>query len=46
MDAVYRIIGIIVCGLGGGFLGIAIVGFLGWLACCAWVACSNKFRAV
>lgn len=46
MDAVFRIIGIIVCGLGGGLLCVAIVGFLGWLVCCAWIAFSNKFRAV
>lgn len=46
MDAVYRIIGIIVCGLGGGLLCVAIVWFLGWLVCCAWAAFSNKFRAV
>lgn len=46
MDAVYRIIGIIVCGLGGGLLCVAIVGFLGELVCCAWAAFSNKFRAV
>lgn len=29
MDAVFRNIGIIVCGLGGGLLCLAIVGFLG-----------------
>lgn len=46
MDAVFRIIGIIVCVLGGGLLCVAIVGFLGWLVCCAWIAFSNKFRAV
>ena len=46
MDAVFRIIGIIVCGLGGGLLCLAIVGFILWLACCAWIAFSNKFRAV
>ena len=46
MDAVFRNIGIIVCGLGGGLLCLAIVGFLAWLACCAWIAFSNKFRAV
>lgn len=46
MDAVFRIIGIIVCGLGGGLLCVAIVGFLGWLVCCAWIAFSDKFRAV
>lgn len=46
MDDVFRIIGISVCGLGGGLLCIAIVGFLGWLVCCAWVAFSDKFRAV
>ena len=46
MDAVFRNIGIIVCGLGGGLLCLAIVGFLGWLACCAWVDFSDKFRAV
>lgn len=46
MAAVFRIIGIIVCGLGGGLLCIAIVGFFGWLACCAWGDLSNKFRAV
>lgn len=46
MDAVFRNIGIIVCGLGGGLLCLAIVGFLGWLVCCAWVSFSNKFRAI
>lgn len=46
MDAVFRIIGFIVCVLGGWLLCVAIVGFLGWLACCAWAAFSNKFRAV
>lgn len=46
MDAVFRNIGIIVCGLGGGLLCLAIVGFLGWLVCCAWAAFSDKFRAV
>lgn len=46
MDAVFRIIGIIVCGLGGGLLCVAIVWFLGWLVCCVWAAFSNKFRAV
>lgn len=46
MDAVFRIIGIIVCGLGGGLLCVAIVGVLGWLVCCARIAFSNKFRAV
>ena len=46
MDAAVRIIGIIVCWLGGGLLFVAIVGFLGWLVCCAWIAFSNKFRAV
>jgi hypothetical protein len=46
MDAVFRNIGIIVCGRGGGLLCVAIVGFLGWLACWAWAAFSNKFRAV
>lgn len=46
MDAVFRNIGIIVCGLGGGLLCLAIVGFLGWVVCCAWVAFSNKFRAI
>ena len=46
MDAVFRNIGIIVCGLGGGLLSLAIVGFLGWLVCCAWAAFSNKFRAI
>ena len=46
MDAIFSNIGIIVCGMGGGLLCVAIVGFLGWLACCAWAAFSNKFRAV
>ena len=46
MDAVFSNIGIIVCGLGGGLLCVAIVGFLGWLSCCAWAAFCNKFRAV
>ena len=46
MDAIFRNIGIIVCVLGAGLLCVAIVGFLGWLACCAWAAFSNKFRAV
>lgn len=33
MDAVFRIIGIIVCGLGGGLLCVAIVWFsVGWRA--------------
>lgn len=46
MDAVYRNIGIIVCVLGAGLLCLAIVGFFGWLACCAWADFSNKFRSV
>ena len=46
MDAVFSNIGIIVCGLGGVLLCVAIGGFLGWLACWAWAAFSNKFRAV
>ena len=46
MDVVFRNIGTIVCGLGGGLLCLAGVGFLGWLACCAWAAFSNRFRAI
>lgn len=46
MDAVFRNIGIIVCGLGGVLLCLAIVGFLCWLLCCAWVAFSDRFRAI
>lgn len=46
MDAVSRGIGIIVCGLGGGLLCLAIVGFLCWLVCCAWAAFSDRFRAI
>ena len=46
MDAVFRIVGIIVCGMGGGLLCVALVGFLGWSVCCAWAAFSYKFRAV
>lgn len=46
MDAVFLNIGIIVCGLGGYLLCLAIAGFLGWVMCCAWAAFSNRFRAV
>lgn len=46
MDAVFRNIGIIVCGLGGGLLCVSIVGFFGWPLCCTWAKFSNKFRAV
>ena len=46
MDAVFRNIGIIVCGLGGGLLCITLVGFLGWVVCCAWAAFSDRFRAI
>lgn len=46
MENVYRFVGVIVCGLGGTLLCIAIAGFCAWLASCAWVAFSDKFRSI
>lgn len=39
-------VGVVVCVLGGGILGIAIACFFGWLALCAWALFSNQFREV
>jgi hypothetical protein len=39
-------VGIVVCGLGGTILTVAIVCFCAWLAVLAWMAFSNKFRSI
>lgn len=42
----YNAVGMIVCGLGGGFLALVILALLLQLVCCAWVAFSDKFRDI
>lgn len=39
-------IGAFVVCFGGLAFALAIVGFLGWLTCIAWIAFSNKFRDI
>lgn len=46
MENIYRSVGVIVCGLGGTLLCIAIVGLCAELVSCAWVAFSDNFRAI
>jgi hypothetical protein len=46
MDSLYQTIGMIVCGVGGGLLCLAIISILGYFACTAWADFSDKHRAI
>lgn len=46
MSMIFEAIGMIVCVVGGGALGLFILGLLLGLACEVWVLASGKFRGV
>lgn len=46
MDNIYRVIGKIICGLGGGMLALAILALLVNVACVLWIDASDRFRDI
>ena len=46
VEKVAMIVGNIVLCLGGAMFATAIIGFLGWFLCIAWVAFSEAFRPI
>lgn len=46
MSEYYRFVGVLLCGLGGGFLCMCILGLLLHLVCVIWIAFSDKFRDI
>lgn len=46
MEKYYEIVGKVLFGLGGTFLGFLIIGLLIFGACCAWDACIGKFSKI
>lgn len=46
MSEYYSFVGKLLCGFGGGFLCLIILGLLLYFVCVAWIAFSNKFRDI
>ena len=46
MDNAYMAVGMILCGLGGGLLCLAVLALLLQVACAAWTSFSNRFRDI
>lgn len=46
MNSIALWLGTILMGVGGALLVLALIFFIGWLACVAWIAFSETFRGI
>lgn len=46
MKSIALWLGTILMGTGGALLVMALIFFIGWLVCIAWIAFSDRFRAI